>query len=476
MFRTFPPTVLPAFLLLLLPRVLSSAALSDTTAARFAQTLIRQDSALAEFVLPEELARSTRLGIEYRGVRHKFLIGYDLDPRVRQALKADSTGLRFEVRPLEEDYSLLTLRLPAQGYEKSFYFKGSRLVSPVYYHTRHWQRRESRHFIFLLSDPASFNDCAESRLEEFLDSTMNVLGLDAAQRGRLEREKLVYVRCRDEDEIERLTGFRIRGMGVLAYDYVVTVFNCHYHELLHLLLNYRLGTASLEVHPFLQEGFATALGGRGGQEPPLLRDLGAFLSRSGLLGYRELLDREGYLNQDPSLAYPVAGLYNFFLLDRLGLDRYLALYARYSSPDGVSPAPSTVREADLPPAADWKGYLGAYRGSGAVSAGAGGEKGRLILSRDGQRVYDCGENYLFQCSDSLVLSSGDPAVFPAGRYLVVARPEEVSVYCLPTGNLIAAYVLSLSVDLPPVPEKDGRLEFRVKKSLFREPLDRLRIR
>ncbi|MCZ7612273.1 MAG: hypothetical protein M5T52_01650 [Ignavibacteriaceae bacterium] len=46
----------------------------------------------------------------------------------------------------------------------------------------------------------------------------------------IQKEKLIYILCKDENEIEKLTGYKARGMGNLAYDYVITTYNCHYHE------------------------------------------------------------------------------------------------------------------------------------------------------------------------------------------------------------------------------------------------------
>jgi hypothetical protein len=142
----------------------------------------------------------------------------------------------------------------------------------------------------------------------------------------LKKEKIIYILCKDEDEIEKLTGYKARGMFNLAYDYVISTFNCHYHELLHLLMNYKLKNIPPYTHSFLQEGFAVSFGGRGGKEPEVILNLGCFIAESKFLEYKELLSLDKFRNFDVSMSYPLSGLYNNFIISNFGIDNYLKLY------------------------------------------------------------------------------------------------------------------------------------------------------
>jgi hypothetical protein len=80
--------------------------------------------------------------------------------------------------------------------------------------------------------------------------------------------------------------------------------------------------------PFFQEGFAVAVGGRGGMSSRVVTDIGFYLQKSGLLTYDSILKNDSFYKEDASLTYPVAGLYNMFLLKELGSKRYLELYKK----------------------------------------------------------------------------------------------------------------------------------------------------
>ncbi len=91
--------------------------------------------------------------------------------------------------------------------------------------TRDWHRAESEHFAFFVSDEALFNDYCIDNLERFFDTAAGVLTFDDDELERIEREKIYYFLCRDQEEIKLLAGFHARGMFIVAYDFVVTNFS-----------------------------------------------------------------------------------------------------------------------------------------------------------------------------------------------------------------------------------------------------------
>ena len=174
-----------------------------------------------------------------------------------------------------------------------------------------------------------------------------MLSLAPDRLSRLSEEKILYLLCDGPEEVETLTGFKLRGIFLMGADAIVSSFNCHRHEVAHLLLNFRLASLPLYTHPFLQEGWANAMGGRGGKARDVILHLGAFLQQSEFVTYPELLQRKTFANTDPSIAYPLSGVYNRFLLAQQGVDAYLRLYRQYSQTMPISPE-SGIRQGVSP--------------------------------------------------------------------------------------------------------------------------------
>ena len=57
----------------------------------------------------------------------------------------------------------------------------------------------------------------------------------------------------------------------------------------------------------------------------MILNLGLFLEQSEFLGYSELLTKSNFLEHDPSMSYPLSGLYNLFLIEELDVADYSSL-------------------------------------------------------------------------------------------------------------------------------------------------------
>lgn len=469
---------------------LYSQTLSLEKAEEFIQTLIEEDGNLASFVLQEELILSKRLNIQYDSVKFKFLISYNIEPLVKEQLLSKQLNYELQVENLQEDYSLLKLKIPEKNLYKEYYFKGGYLISPILYHTRSWERIESKHFRFYISDQVLFNSYCVNKLEDFLDNVSSTLSYSGKESDHLEKTKIYYFLCGDENEIKKLTGYSSRGMYNLAYDYLITTFNCHYHELMHLLINYKLQKLPLYTHPFLQEGFAVALGGRGGKEPKVILDLGLFLEQSDILHYTGLLNKEEFVNYDATLSYPLSGLYNYFLINKLGVESYLKLYLRYS---GNTPNTITqyVSGDELPSVESWNVFLSEYSKNKLIDIGLSKNGMTQIYDTNSFKIFEGSTHYFFQTKDTILLSTDIPLknyqskkfkeIFPnknyeGEKYLLISNTDEISVYNLYTNNLIANYAASLTVPMQKVPLNDGFLEFFIQKEVFDESLSKLSIK
>ncbi len=230
----------------------------------FIEALINGSDSLENYVDEDELAKSSRLGINYDSVKNKFIISFDIDENIKDEIKKN--GIKYEIKTNElgNNYSVTEFTVPSLDYSKNFYFKKGKWISPITYFSKDWTTKSSKYFIFKISEPKYFNDYCINKLDEFVDSMAVLLDFDEQQKQLLQNEKIYYILCKDDKEIEQVTGFNTRGIYITALDEVVTTYNTHYHELTHLLMNYKLKNLGLYTLPFFMEGFAVAVGGRGG--------------------------------------------------------------------------------------------------------------------------------------------------------------------------------------------------------------------
>lgn len=301
---------------------------SQTSVDKFFDKLIYNDSNISSLVDSQEVIRSNRLGITYTGVTNKFLISYDIDEEARKRIIENNTGYSTKILETQGDYSKVEFNVPSMSYTKIFYFKSGKFIPPSTYYDHDWKTITSKYFIFRISEPKYFNEYCINKLDAFVDSICVLLNIDESERILLEREKIYYILCKDEKEIEEVSGFNTRGIFVTAFDEIITTYNTHYHELAHLLINFKLKNLSLYTLPFFMEGFAVAVGGRGGMSPRVVTDIGCYLQLKGILTYDSIITNETFYKEDASMTYPLAGLYNSFLLKALGGNGYLELYKR----------------------------------------------------------------------------------------------------------------------------------------------------
>ena len=150
-------------LLLFVPMCLFSQKLSYERAQLFCKELINGGEQLDEFVDPDGLQMSNRLGIEYKDVKYKYLISYNMEQ-----IRSDE-NFEIDIISLQDNYSKLLLKFPQSKIHKEFYFRGQYLVSPTTYFTRNWALIESEHFSFIISDTTYFNPCCIDVLEKFIE-------------------------------------------------------------------------------------------------------------------------------------------------------------------------------------------------------------------------------------------------------------------------------------------------------------------
>lgn len=453
----------------------------------FFKDLIADADDLSKYLNKSELAESERLGIQYEGIKNKFLISFDIDKQVKDEIRESKTSYLLKEEMLDEDFSKITFFVQSRNYSKEFYFKGNKFISPAYYFTSGWKNFKTKYFDFFISDSSLFNDHSVEALDNYISIMADLLQLGENQRKLLEDEKIIYILCRDEDEIKKLTGFATRGIYILAFDEIITTYNCHFHELAHLLINFKLKTLPLYTLPFLQEGFAVASGGRGGLSRNVLFDAGYFLQKSGIIKFNAILTKEVFLSEDASMTYPAAGLYSLFLMKQFGIESYLKLYKKYSGTENFV-SEIKVNSLMLPPADQFEKFIDSLKSGSLVSIDVPDKNVKIISEGPFYSISQTENHYIISLRRNILFTPKEipngykskkfAEVFPeikyqGEKYLITASSREIDVYNLYSNILIASYSAGFSLDNKEVPSGKGLFKFMIRKDAFEENLESL---
>jgi hypothetical protein len=457
---------------------------SQSSIDKFFETLIHNSNNISSFVDEQEIVRSDRLGINYTGVTNKFLISYDIDEEVRISIIENNAGFTTKVLETKGDFSKVEFDVPSLNYSKLFYFKSGKFISPSTYYARDWKTFTSRYFIFKVSEPKYFNDYCVDKLDAFVDTMCVVLGIDESNKLLLEREKIYYILCKDENEIKIVSGFNTRGIFITAFDEIITTYNTHYHELAHLLINFKLKNLSLYTLPFFMEGFAVAVGGRGGMSTGVVTDIGYYLQVKGILTYDSILTNGAFYKEDASVSYPVAGLYNQFLLKTLGSNSYLDLYKHVNGNIEYVNGLKT-RDIQLPDHKKYSSFLREYEKETSIPVGNIDTSAFSHLSfNDFGNAVETEEYYECVLPNNMTLKPKDASeikesymskkfdeLFPGEKYLgekyiIKIAPESIELYNLYTNELSASHNIQFSISEQNVIQKSGFYYFWIRKDLF----------
>jgi hypothetical protein len=417
---------------------------------------------------------TNRLGIEYDNVQNKSLISYELATEIKKLFLVDSSQFIFSIEKISDTIDELKLSVPSKGYTTQYYFTDSKYTHPVLVFTNDWSVTESKYFEFLVQDKSLTNEYAIKKLDDFVEQTGKLFQFSEEDFSMLEKEKIYYVLCDGEDEVEKLTGYKVRGMYNLAGDMIVTTYNSHYHELVHLLVNYKLKKLPLYTHSFLQEGIAVALGGRGGLSPSSLLYIASFLETSGFFSYKEILKNSDFKMNDASITYPVSGFYNSFLLQQLGAEKYFELYRKYSS-DGSSINETEIDSGFLPSESEWKSYQQSYVNPISI----------VNNNSDDRKVYLEGDYYYFNLNEPLFIKTEELSdyqsklfkeLFPRSNYKgekygIIPKEKEITVYNFFTNNIEASYSTGFSIEQQNLKNENGYWCFKVKADLFDQSIE-----
>jgi hypothetical protein len=284
--------------------------------------------------------RSSRFGIEYTGIPVRVdctsPIVRDIDgmrghlnPPVKQAQELE-TGKYFRL-----DFSnLVGGRLVKYSYYTEKMGDNFWLIYPQDFYGKDWPVEETKYFRIHVSPErkpflnAVLTDEADRSVEQLADS----LGLTKADLQEIELKKIEYFYCPSDSSVLQITGASTKGMFDEASNDIISSEFPHTHELVHLLVNMKLRALPIATLPILREGLAVRYGGRWGKRASALMDLGSFLIREKVIEIDSILTSKGFQSNDGSdIAYPVAGVFVSYLLERLGPDKFYQLYLSLSA-------------------------------------------------------------------------------------------------------------------------------------------------
>lgn len=285
---------------------------------------------------PELIAQSKSLGITFKDTPVKYdcaspIITF-LDPIREGIVGVNVTNVENsnEWAKLEIELSSISDTLTTQYYAA----KNNdiwRLTSPVYLFTKDWKEIETRFAHIYYSDSSRINRVAIDAMDDFIEQTLQSLGMGEQSSEFLAKNKIDYFLC-SKDEMEKLTGHNTHGLGILQFDAVTTQHLPHNHELTHLLVNFYLQEAPLYTLPFLQEGLACYYGGRWGRSPEVINYTGYISLDNELCKLEDILTYNDfyYTIGSTEIAYPVSCLFVGYLIEEHGLDNFMKMYRHFS--------------------------------------------------------------------------------------------------------------------------------------------------
>ncbi len=427
---------------------------------KFISLLLNDSEEALPFISPEEIQTSVRLNINFQDVKNKLLLSFSSSLRhdIKEKINKGEAA-SFQTISLGDDYTKSVLNVPSLNYSVPFYFKNHKAIAALTYFTRNWKKQSGKYFDFLISDEKLFNSYCIDKLDEFVERTASLLKYTDTELQLLKEQKILYVFCSNQDEIANITGSVSKGRYLSELDAVVTTYSSHFHEVAHLLLNYKIKENSLYPLPFLQEGFAVATGGRGGQNNNVLNDVGYFIARYNYANYKSLFRYENFSREDPSISYPLAGIFSKYLLTTLSIKDYLSFYDQ-----------STV-DTSQKIFNDFNQYIEQYNSFKDITFKPSVEFEEIISDSS---FFLTPLNPLKNYSSTKFSELFKDKVYNGEKYYFSIDKKEINIYNLYSNELIASYVNSFA-DSPVDYFVNGKYRFYISKNLLDENFNDLEI-
>lgn len=461
--------------------LLNFSLLAQSVPQKFFDALVYDKGNITDFINKETYTRSKCLGITYSGVKEKALLTFEIPEKMKEDIVSGKHKLEI-FESTEGKYTVVNITIPGYNYGRTYYFDGG-FIPVSEYMTRQWGKLESRYFKFRLQDATFFNDYCVKRLDDFVDMMADTLGFTREEKELLAKEKILYTFCSDEKMVEKITGFRSKGMALLANEEIVTAYQTHFHEVAHILINYKLKNLGVYTLPFFMEGFAVAMGGRGGMAPRVVTDVGCFLQQTNFLTYDSIFTNEQFYSNDLNMSYAISGLYNMFLINEIGISKYLELYREVNG-DLSYVNNIVISQIDLPSKEKFNTFLSEYSSQRIMYVNAkdtitaepdtNESSGNFIIS--GNYInFVVKEKYSIGFTEQLnpkdYYSRKFAELYKTDKkcilkYCFITGKEFIDIYNLYNDELIYSYSKGLSVNPISIPKTGKYYNFFIISSLF----------
>lgn len=471
-----------------------------------------------QFWTEESRRRATRFGIEYIDIPLKvdcsspivrnpeIMFGYHKRPISTETSLPweDAKRYAFDVFVDQERFRHY-YHTVAQG---EFQF----LLFPQDLYARDWPVQETKYFRILAHPEAQkyLNPIAIKDADRFVEETARAIGITPDGLEFLKKEKINYFFCHDDNLVRDITGYIIKGTYDLASDDIISAFFPHYHEITHLLVNFKFRRLPLYTLPLLREGVGVNFGGRFGKNSTSLFGLGGYIYREGVVDLDSLLTMEDFeKSASADLAYPLAGIFVSYVIDRAGTDVLFELYRKTSgSFDSlITLTVDNVKSAVLAAVGqdtweqfklDFDSYLSDWLSQKAGLFPGVLPGGKTVLDSDRITVAREGEwlsltatfspstkpvgSLLFGHEKNLEDKSSSlfeeqyrgSEPFEGYRFGVRFDSNEAGVYDYATNTLLAKYIFGISPSPDYYNEADNRITLRFHRSLVdnKEPSEK----
>ncbi len=455
--------------------------------AGFLDKLVNDPVSIKSLTDPESIQKAGRLGIEYMDVAVKVLAGSEIPDDARATLSSGKAEITHTIENLPHDFYRVVVTIPSINWKKYFYFSGEKLVAPSKYLTLYWTKYETEWFDFFVRDKKSFNSYTGLQLERTLNGMMKLLEFTDEEKAELKKAKLTYIVALNEKNVGDFTGYEAKGAFLPAWDEIVTSTPFNLAGLAEQLLHFKLRKMNLATPKLFGEGFAAALGGISPRLPGLVVKLGTFVQQQGIVDVASLATDSSWNETDASFTLPVAAAYNHFLVSNKGIKEYLRLYMQRNSPNEKSMAGNAVT-VEVPYADEFREFAERKEFEKNIIVEDLKDSLPLIFDSEMVRIFDAGDYLWFHTKGSFALTEV-PGIndytsrlfketeptrsYQGEKYLISVTREDIVIYNLYTDTIIDAHYKF--IDKYPVAGVSNLYRFRVKKSVFEEPVNELKV-
>ncbi|MDF1544097.1 MAG: hypothetical protein P1R58_03225 [bacterium] len=458
--------------------------------------------------------RSTRFGIEFDNI----VVKADCASPIVRNLSVMKDFLHQPVRKkaalgetncFRTDFEALVLGQVVKHsyylcFEKGYYW----LTYPQEVYCSEWPVIESKYLRvhYHPSLESSLHSVILDEADKYVEMICDSLQMDQESMKLLGERKMEYFYCQNETMVEKITGFHIKGTVDLGSNDIISSFFPHYHEMVHLLVNIKLRKLPMYTVPLFREGIAVQLAGRWGKMSGALLELGSFVLQHEIIDLDSILTMSGFEeNATSDIVYPVAGLISSYLIDEIGMEKYMNLYwaASWSFESIDALSEEQVRKLlitalGLETWDDFREGLAAYGEKrtteyadmlpGAIEKGKRiVENEKMTIRADGTWIsFECSAppgtpvagNVLFDEVEGLTGSKSElfeeqyqsEIPFESYRFGVRYDQNEAGLYDYATNHLVAKYIWGISPSELYFDSTANQVSFKVRKKLLDQKL------